>query len=946
MPAPVLFGSVVRAATAAGQPFTGDQLYPSITGLANGGMAIGWNTANAHNVFFYNSTGVEAGAGTAIFTFSNGSLPATSSQIDLATLSDGRVVAAWSNNTVTAADTGEVQWVYLSESDGAGPVNTIVRSGYQGEVVVAPSINGRFMLVGKFDGSADLDAGRISAFNAFGAVSAGFFGTSVPATAVSSPTGIQEQPNVAALSDGRYIMAAIDRADNSIRGFFTTTFGERTGSAMELTAAGQAPSVQSEQRDAFGLTGLANGGFALSFNAGGEIKYRLFDASGVPTTALLTTTGFNTIYGSTALGLPDGRLMLISTSSASSLDIKGQMVNADGSLDGTSFFIANSALGEFVPSATLLADGRVAVAFTVLSLPGGSGYDIEYQIVDPRERGLTLSGSDGSDNYQGTPFSDLVLLGAGNDQFTGFAGTDTIYGEAGADTLLGGDGVDGLYGGNGNDSLSGDGDTDYLDGGLGGDVLNGGAGDDIATYFNPVIADLATPATNSGEAAGDSYVSIEGLSGSGAADTLRGDGNTNYLYGNNGNDLLFGQAGADYLLGGDGVDTLEGGAGADYLDGGGGVFNDFAAYALAPVGVTADLANAALNTGDAAGDAFISISGLIGSTFADALYGNESINTLIGNAGNDVLVGRGRSDSLYGGNGDDVLNGGEGADTLVGDANVDLASYADSPGGLLVDLQAPGSNTGEAAGDSFVTVEGLIGSAFGDYLLGDANANVLKGGDGDDQIYGRDGADQLEGNAGTDTLIGGFGDDQLEGGTGGDVLNGENGFDYATYLSAAAPVVADLQLPSQNGGDALNDSYAGIEGLIGSNFDDLLLGDAGTNWIFAGTGADQLYGRDGADVLIGGAGNDTLFGGTGNDSFVFSIGGGNDTISDMAAGPGVGDTIQIPSFYADYTLLLTMMTTVGGTNTLISFIGGGAGNSITILNVLPAGLSENDFVFV
>ncbi|MGO4705271.1 hypothetical protein AB4072_05760 [Microvirga sp. 2MCAF38] len=63
------------------------------------------------------------------------------------------------------------------------------------------------------------------------------------------------------------------------------------------------------------------------------------------------------------------------------------------------------------------------------------------------------------------------------------------------------------------------------------------------------MASLSEAYLNTGDAAGDSYSAIEGLSGSAYVDRLSGDENANILIGNAGNDTLNGGAGNDVLNG-------------------------------------------------------------------------------------------------------------------------------------------------------------------------------------------------------------------------------------------------------------------------------------------------------------------------------------------------------------------------------------------------------------
>lgn len=229
----------------------------------------------------------------------------------------------------------------------------------------------------------------------------------------------------------------------------------------------------------------------------------------------------------------------------------------------------------------------------------------------------------------------------------------------------------------------------------------------------------------------------------------------------------------------------------------GGTGFDWASYSETTSGVTANLSNRAANAGEAAGDVYEGIRGLQGSNYGDNLVADTTTlgNALAGLGGNDVLHGRAGRDTLDGGSGDDILRGGLGADILDGGADFDWASYADATSGVTANLANAALNTGEAAGDSFIGIEGLQGSNYADvltaadYLAGNALSglggnDILTGRIGNDYLDGGDGNDTLWGQSGADVLTGGSGNDQLSGGAGADQLTGGAGVDWFRFDTA------------------------------------------------------------------------------------------------------------------------------------------------------------------
>ena len=243
---------------------------------------------------------------------------------------------------------------------------------------------------------------------------------------------------------------------------------------------------------------------------------------------------------------------------------------------------------------------------------------------------------------------------------------------------------------------------------------------------------------------------------------------------------------------------------------------------------------------------------------------------------------------LLGGIGADVLDGGNGTR--------DRVQYNDSTGGLRIDLTNAATNTGIAAGDTFVGIEDIYGSVHSDSIFGNTGGNVLWGDAGQDLFGAGAGNDTIYGGAGNDAMGGGAGNDLMYGGTGNDIfyvdalgdqtieVAGEGTSDNIYTTLATFSIASLLNIEFMTG------ISAGAQNLTGNSLNNIMAGGAASDVLSGLTGNDTIYGGAGNDVLGGGAGNDYYFGGTGNDTFyVDSL---TDQIIEDVAG-GTADTIAV-----------------------------------------------------
>ncbi|MBK6850239.1 MAG: peptidoglycan DD-metalloendopeptidase family protein [Burkholderiales bacterium] len=588
------------------------------------------------------------------------------------------------------------------------------------------------------------------------------------------------------------------------------------------------------------------------------------------------------------------------------------------------------------------------------TMSGGFGDD--HYLVDNAGDVVTEVLSEGHDFVEatvngytlGANVEDLLLLGSAssgsgnelNNYIWGNSLANTLYGRAGDDRLYGELGADTLIGGAGNDTyvlkdaldkiteLAGEG----IDRVIRASTLPASFNIDLNAYANVENADLLG-------------VDNANITGNALNNSLYGNGGNNVLTGGAGNDALGGYAGADTLDGGVGNDSMGGGEGNDtyVIDSAGDVIYEYAnegidvvrssiAYTLG-----ADLENLVL-TGA------VAVNGT-GNTLANSLSGNAAANVLDGGTGADTLIGGDGSDTYTVDNVADVVTETNataatgGTDTVNASVTYTLAANVEN---LTLSGVAAINGTGNG-------VNNLInGNAAGNVLNGLVGADTMVGGLGNDTYYVDNVGDVVTETAGAGSdfvysyvsyilptevenlrvlstgavnATGNTLGNSIYAGDGNNVLDGKEGADYVSYQYALAGVNVTLGLTTaQLTGGSGTDTILNFEHFVGSNFNDVVVGDAGSN---------SLNGLGGADTMTGGLGNDVYGVDNIGDVVVELAGGGSDQVNSyisytMGAEIEIGRVIGAGALNLTGNALNNTLYAGDGNN----IIDGGAGSDI------------------
>ncbi|HEY4316128.1 MAG TPA: calcium-binding protein, partial [Herbaspirillum sp.] len=718
---------------------------------------------------------------------------------------------------------------------------------------------------------------------------------------------------------GQHNVVSYESSTTSIRVDLSTTIGTGTGGdAQGDTYANIQDAIGGSANDTFVAGNAANnfdgGGGSHNLvsyeNSTAAVTVNLKNGQGSNNDAANDT--YTNIQDATGGGGGD---TFVGSTSANKFD------GGAGS-DTVDYSSATTAVTVNLSDSTIVASGDALAAgdtyFNMENIIGGGGNDI-------------LTGSAGGNS--------TFTGGAGGDRLTGLGTNNTASykGSAQAVTIdlnlagagSGGDAegdiftdIQNVIGSSNNDLFYASADANKLDGGLAGtDTVSYAKQDLNASITSGVNVDLSTgvSAGTGNYAQGDTYVNIRNLIGTQYADTLKGV--------SGGGSTLTGGGGADVLIG-QGFNGANAAATANT-----------ASYSTSLLGVTVDLVHGTGSGGDANGDTLSGIQNIMGTGDNDIFIigatsgGAADRNTVDGGTGgvdtvsyaNEIAAvtvdlstatGHGYStansavqDTLthiqnaIGGSGNDLFLAGNANNAFDGGNGSDTVSYAGSTTGTLVDAAHPTlattgvivdlfHNTGSghwATGDTYTSIENVIGSSGSDLFISDHSAIANK----------------------------------YDGGSGGS--------DTVSYEYSSTDVQASLAAPAGNTGDAAGDTYSHIGNLMGSAIDGVhstLTGDGAANVLTAmgdhtinilnGGGASS-----GSDVLDGRLGgiNTLNAGNVGDTIFDVSTDGAGNLASNIIAGgvhgsSAAGATATMKVFGIDEGIALNMHSFKGHADNL------------------------------
>ena len=587
-----------------------------------------------------------------------------------------------------------------------------------------------------------------------------------------------------------------------------------------------------------------------------------------------------------------------------------------------------------------------------------------------------IIGTDARDVIQGSPQSDDIRAGGGNDLVFGKTGSDRIFGEAGNDTLFGEADNDVLIGGSGSDFIVAAAGADFIEGS---DIESAGVGE-----IDRMVGGDGGDAFILGRRRDNGQAVIYYDDGDNDSDGRSDFGLITDFDPSEGDAIRLAGSSSDYVIARSPIFNISGDAifrrnsqgGEDELIAITQNFNDltkddltFIGGSLNSPGLFPELPglidfpppgvvirpNPEVGIGPGQpilrpnppgrfpliNPVFPFLRPIEGTDAGETLNGTNNSNILLAKGGDDSVFALGGSDFVEGGGGSDTIDGGTGDDTLQG-AGVFSGQGGDGNGEIDRLTGGEGKDTFLLHANKGKTVLYDAGnprnSGRQDFaIITDFNKNqdtIELAGDQSEYFIGRSNVRRIaDGRAifrdtdndgrlrrGRDELIA--------------VVQGANDLSLDDLKFVDVPVLTGNGRAERILGNRQNgilNGKGGRDRLFGKGGDDILLG---------GGGNDLLNGGSGDDILDGGRGNDTYFGKGGADIFVIASGQGRDKVQDFQDGVDVIGLAKGLTFEA-------LDIAQRGRNTLIS-LGSGAGSEplATLRGIEASQITAEDFVSI
>lgn len=466
-----------------------NQYEPHVTGMADGGFAVVWTSADSSGggVFLqrYSALGRKIGDETQINTMEIGA----QDQAQVAGLADGGYAVVWND----ASSGFHIMMRLFDAAGGEVLPDTIVDSPANTSSLFAPAVvaleNGDFA-VSWFNNS--LGGVHLRQFAADGTPR--FAATEISNPAERAGTGYQD---MSIMDGGGYVVSWHDfYSSGGDQAYFHRVFNQN-GTAVSDPVVGLS-AVPDSTFSVGSVAGLEGGGvvqFGIGHDADGNTDVIMaFSGRGTDFNDIEYLSGTTDYFARAGDDYVEG-------SSGNDTLRGGTGIDTLHGGDGDDLIRLGD---EYIIGRTEIATGGEGNDVMIdwngeSSMRGGLGDD------ELRGGGGedTLKGDGGNDVLRGWLGDDLLDGGWLADFLSGGDGQDTLIGGQGNDTLLGELGDDLLQGWNQNDRMNGGAGNDEMSGGAGNDTLNGNIGDDVysggagadrfifgeASFGNDVITD-------------------------------------------------------------------------------------------------------------------------------------------------------------------------------------------------------------------------------------------------------------------------------------------------------------------------------------------------------------------------------------------------------------------------------------------------------------------------